>query len=72
MPHEDANKHLGPSNKVRSSEFINRSDKFYHKVLKECITHHCRTCQYYWDSGILNVVNDTKCECKSDKKCCCE
>ena len=40
----------GPSGKRRSSVFINRSDPYYHPVVDECIAHHCRSCQYYWDT----------------------
>lgn len=36
----------------RSSQYVKREWMDW-RVLSECIVHHCRTCQFYWDSPVL-------------------
>jgi hypothetical protein len=39
--------------KERKNEFITR-ERYTIYVKKDCITHHCRCCQYEWESGVLS------------------
>lgn len=48
-------------NPKRSSEYVDRNDRYYQPALKDCITHHCRTCHYEWD-GPPKTPNRQICE----------
>jgi hypothetical protein len=41
----------------RSSVFVDRSTSWW-KAKIECLTHYCRTCQYYWDSACLSKSDE--------------
>lgn len=40
-----------------STEFVDRDDHLRFKVLKDCITHHCRCCQFQWDTSCMPQVD---------------
>ena len=41
------------SNPSKTTEFVDRSLNYTGKVKKDCIVHHCRCCQYDWDTAAL-------------------
>lgn len=38
----------------RSNEFVHIDGWMNAKVIKECIMHHCRICQYDWETATAN------------------
>lgn len=52
---EDTNPLACPSDNMRSSDWVDREDRYVQLAKKDCIVHHCRTCQWEWDGDPLQV-----------------
>lgn len=51
----------------KSNEFVDRTGVFW-VAKKECIVHHCRVCQYEWDSATLTRTVTCQKSCQPKKK----
>ena len=49
------------SDRVRGNEFL-VSDKFDVQCFRDCITHHCRICQWDWETPPLPSPNACVCD----------
>jgi hypothetical protein len=41
---------VGDGDAIPVSKFINRHNMWTREATRECITHHCRTCQFDWQT----------------------
>lgn len=50
---QDTNPIINPSMHTVSTEWVDRSDRWYQPARKECVVHVCRCCGYLWDTDPL-------------------
>lgn len=50
---EDTHLEMGPSKRRNTTEFVNRTEQWVQRALKDTIVHTCRCCNYQWDGPPL-------------------
>ena len=57
--------------KKRTNKFIRVADDAWERsdYIRDCISHHCRTCQYEWETEPMSIKSDAKSRCNKNRRC---